>query len=112
YLYDQATTENWEDFRSVLDKKLQKEKTILDKLSSTNNSKNEKGNQAWNVIKSSIIEAANRSIPRKKWMRLIKKNNFDINQVEEKLIINLAIAKQNKKFNLSVPWLPMGDLED
>ncbi|CAG8827526.1 8217_t:CDS:2, partial [Gigaspora margarita] len=33
YLYDQATIVNWEDFRSVLDKKLQKEKTILDKLS-------------------------------------------------------------------------------
>ncbi|CAG8848933.1 41351_t:CDS:2, partial [Gigaspora margarita] len=73
YLYNQVTTENWEDFRSVLDKKLQKEKTTLNKLSGPDNNTNGKGscrvqliNQAWNVIKSSIIEAANRSIPRKK----------------------------------------------
>jgi len=31
---------------------------------------------------------------------------------EEKLDINLDIAKQNKKFNLDMPWLPMGDSED
>ncbi|CAG8734525.1 23205_t:CDS:2 [Gigaspora margarita] len=43
YLYDQTTTENWEDFRLVLDKKLQKEKTTLNKLSDTNNIKNRKG---------------------------------------------------------------------
>ncbi|CAG8675505.1 36363_t:CDS:2, partial [Gigaspora margarita] len=63
YLYDQTTAENWKDFRLVLDKKLQKEKAMLNKLSCTN----------------------------------ISKNN---------------ITKQNKKFNLSMPWLPMGDLED
>ncbi|CAG8715534.1 24793_t:CDS:2, partial [Gigaspora margarita] len=69
YLYDQATTENWKDFRSVLDKRLQKEKAKLNKLSCTNISKNGKENyrvqlinQTWDVIKSSIIEAANRKM--------------------------------------------------
>ncbi|CAG8722679.1 8063_t:CDS:2 [Gigaspora margarita] len=42
YFYDQAITENWEDFRSVLNKKLQKEKTTLNKLLDTNNIKNRK----------------------------------------------------------------------
>ncbi|CAG8838547.1 24307_t:CDS:1, partial [Gigaspora margarita] len=44
YLYDQATTENWKDFRLVLDKRLQKEKATLNKLSCTNISKNRKEN--------------------------------------------------------------------
>ncbi|CAG8816593.1 29944_t:CDS:2, partial [Gigaspora margarita] len=56
YLYNQATTENWENFKSVLDKKLQKEKTTLDKLSGPDNSKNGKGNFGRRSIWAQIYE--------------------------------------------------------
>ncbi|CAG8782837.1 17927_t:CDS:2, partial [Gigaspora margarita] len=68
-------------------------------------------NQAWSIIKSSIINAANRSIPKMKIFNTpLQGETYEIE--EERNILNASIKKANKKFKLAMPEISDDNLED
>ncbi|CAG8793482.1 10047_t:CDS:2, partial [Gigaspora margarita] len=118
YMYDNATVEEWKMYRSILNKKLNDGKEIFEKLECAENESSEKGSrnvqlidQAWSIIKSSILEAANKSIPKKKepnssmedwyedmkgWWKIINKKRMDEIAAHKKKEIEECIECQCK----------------
>ncbi|CAG8568209.1 24745_t:CDS:2, partial [Gigaspora margarita] len=110
YLYNNAKVENWKNFRLRLDRNLQKERMVIDKFLYEKTNKDPKQNEqiqivnyAWNVIKTNIIEVANRSIPKKKELSSLEK---------ERKVLNNDIKIANKKLKIDMPELTEENLED
>ena len=131
FLYDEASEDDWENYRAELDKMLKNKETAFQKLSlATRNKKPvlDNLNECWSVLERSIIEAANKAIPKKKlpnvehikrqevrrsrlhkvvvtlsrWLRKAKRKINIMLDSEEKESFNREIRKINKKFQVDI----------
>src|SRR5260364_106470 len=68
YLYDQVTTEDWENYAHEVQKQLEKGNalTLVQQEEQDAERQTRRINQAWNTIESAILTGANRYIPKKK----------------------------------------------
>ena len=134
FLYDEAKVEDWEDYRGILEKRIKAKEEILAELKEKENNRTfaqnlQLANQAWSIFKLYILEAANRSLSKKRvfnnishiknnstksklaevakkvssWIRQVKKyTNLDL-PAKKKEELNLDIKKINKKLNFTMP---------
>ena len=134
FLYDEAKAEDWEDYREILEKRIKAKEEILAELKEKENNRTfaqnlQLANQAWSIFKLYILEAANRSLPKKRvfnnishiknnstksklaevakkvssWIRQVKKyTNLGLPAKKEEEL-NLDIKKINKKLNFTMP---------
>ena len=71
FLYDEAKAEDWEDYREILEKRIKAKEEILAELKEKENNRTfaqnlQLANQAWSIFKLYILEAANRSLSKKR----------------------------------------------
>ncbi|CAG8818899.1 35643_t:CDS:2 [Gigaspora margarita] len=102
YISNEAKKENWEQFRVELDRIL-KNKKALELCEKQIMHKNEQDHldEIWSIIERATIEAANKSLPKKK-MRFIRDRLGLPIEETDKLEFNLTIKKINTDLQLEI----------
>jgi len=106
YLYDQAKTEDWENYAQELQKRLDFKETLknIQKEEQDENERVNKINNIWDVIEEAIITAASKHIPKKKIYNTItnrrrsqKEQQIEENLVKVQRLIKYAKTKKDQK---------------